>query len=95
MYRLLSIEQDHYNRHPLPRIDDLFDQLQGYNHFPKINLHSGYHKLRVIGIDIPKMSFQTRYGNYEFVLMCFGLTNSPMGFINLINRVFSNFLKLL
>ncbi len=76
------------NKYPLPRIDDLFDQLQGVNFFSKIDLRSGYHQLRVRGYDIPKMTFRTRYGHYKFVVMSFGLTNAPVAFMDLMNRVF-------
>ncbi|GJR98092.1 putative reverse transcriptase domain-containing protein [Tanacetum coccineum] len=75
------------NRYPLPRIDDLFDQLQGLSVYSKINLRSGYHQLRVRDEDIPKTAFRTRYVHYEFQVMPFGLTNAPTVFMNLMNRV--------
>nr|GFA04013.1 putative reverse transcriptase domain-containing protein [Tanacetum cinerariifolium] len=75
------------NRYPLPRIDELFDQLQGSSTYLKINLRSGYHQLRDRDEDIPKTAFKTRYGHYEFQVIPFGLTNAPAVFIDLMNRV--------
>ncbi|GKA31150.1 putative reverse transcriptase domain-containing protein [Tanacetum coccineum] len=80
------------NRYPLPRIDDLFDQLQGSNVYSKIDLRLGYYQLRVREEDIPKMTFRTRYGHYEFQVMPFGLMNAPAVFMDLINRVCKPFL---
>ncbi|GJT85054.1 putative reverse transcriptase domain-containing protein [Tanacetum coccineum] len=75
------------NRYPLPRIDDLFDQLQGSSVYLKIDLRSGYLQLKVRDEDIPKTAFRTRYGHYEFQVMPFGLTNAPAVFMDLMNRV--------
>ncbi|GJX03684.1 hypothetical protein Tco_0189600 [Tanacetum coccineum] len=75
------------NRYPLPRIDDLFDQLQGSSVYSKIDLRSGYHQVRVRDEDITKIAFKTRYGHYAFQVMPFGLTNAPAVFMDLMNRV--------
>ena len=76
------------NRYPLPRIDDLLDQLRGARVYSKIDLRTGYHQLRVREIEIPKTTFRTRYGNFEFTVMPFGLTNVPVSFTDFIHMVF-------
>ena len=80
------------NRYPLPRIDDLFDQLQGAQFFFKIDLRSRYHQLRIREEHILKTAFRTRYGHYKFLVMSFRLTNAPASFMDLMNRVFGQFI---
>ena len=76
------------NKYPLPIIEDLFDQLKGAGVFSKIDLRSAYYQLRVKDVDVPKTTFRTRYGHYEFLVMPFGLTNASTAFMDLMNRVF-------
>ena len=80
------------NQYPLLRIDDLFDQLRGARVYSKIDLHTGYHQLRVRETDIPKTAFKTRYGHFEFTVKPFGLTNAPTAFMDLMYRVFQPYL---
>ena len=80
------------NRYPLPRIDDLFDQLRGARVYSKIDLRSSYRLLRVREADISKTSFRTRYGHFEFIVMPFRLTNAPTTFMDLLHRVFKPYL---
>ena len=76
------------NKYPLPRIDDLFDQLKGASVFSKIDLRSRYHQLRIKDADVHKTMFIMRYGHYEFLVMLFGLTNALVAFMDFMNRVF-------
>jgi hypothetical protein len=76
------------NKYPLPRIEDLFDQMRGARVFSKIDLRSGYHQMRIRPSDIPKTAFSTQYGLYEFTVMSSGLTNAPTYFMDLKNTVF-------
>ena len=80
------------NKYPLPRINDLFDQLEGASVFSKVDLRSGYFQLKIREHDIPKTAFVTRYGSYEYTVMPFGLTNAPSYFMNMMNKVFMEFL---
>jgi hypothetical protein len=90
-YRALN-EVTVKNKYPLPRIEDLFDQLRGASVFSKIDLRSGYHQLRIRPTDIPKTTFITKYGLYEFMVMSFGLMNAPAYFMYLMNSVFMDYL---
>jgi hypothetical protein len=76
------------NKYPLPRIDDLLDQLKDAKFFSKIDLRSRYHQMKIRSEDIPKTTFVTRYGQYEFTVVSFGLTNAPAYFTNMMNKVF-------
>jgi hypothetical protein len=80
------------NKYPLPRIEELFDQMRGARVFSKIDLRSSYHQMKIRPSDIPKTTFSTRYGLYEFTVMSFGLTNAPAYFMNLMNKVFMEYL---
>jgi hypothetical protein len=79
------------NTYPFPRIDDLFDQLRGDTILSNIDLRSGYHQVRIKDECIHKKTFRTRYGNYEFVVVPFGLTNAPTTFMFLMSNVFKKF----
>jgi hypothetical protein len=80
------------NKYPLPRIKDLFDQMKGASVFSKIDLRSGYHQLKIWESNIPKTTFHTRYGLYEYTMISFGLTNAPAYFMYLMNKVFIKYL---
>jgi hypothetical protein len=80
------------NKYSLPRIEDLFDQMKGASVFSKIDLRLGYHQLKIRESDIPKTTFRTRYGLYEYTVMSFGLTNAPAYFMYLMNKVFMEYL---
>ena len=80
------------NKYPLPRIDDLMDQLHGSSVFSKIDPRSGYHLILVKVDDVQKTTFQSRYGHYEYVVMPFGVTNAPAMFMDYMNKIFRSFL---
>jgi hypothetical protein len=80
------------NKYPLPRIEDMFDQMKGASVFSKIDLGLGYHQLKIRESDIPKTAFRTRYGLYEYTVMSFGLTYAPAYFMYLMNKVFMEYL---
>jgi hypothetical protein len=80
------------NKYPLPRIDDLFDQLRGVHVFSKIDLRYGYHQLRIKEEYINKTAFRMRYTHYEFTVVAFELSNAPTVFMYLMNGVFRNYL---
>ena len=80
-------EQTIKNRYPLPRIDELFDKLQGATVFGSIDLQSAYNQVRLKPEDVPKTAFTTPFGLFEFKVLCFGLTNAPGTFQNIMNDV--------
>src|SRR4051812_16607795 len=90
-YSLLNLATIN-NKYPLPRINDLYDQLAGSSVFSKMDLRLGYHQIRIREEDIPKMAFTTWYGLYEYTVMSFGLTNAPASFSRLMNSIFMDYL---
>jgi hypothetical protein len=81
------------NKYPLPHIDNLLDQLQKAKYFSKIDLRSGYHQMKIRPEDVAKTAFVTRYGQYEFMVVSFGLTNAHAYFMNMMNKVFMDELE--
>jgi hypothetical protein len=90
-YRSLN-EVTTKNKYSLPRIEDLFDQMKGAGVFSKIDLRSRYHQLKIWESYIPKITFRTGYGSYEYTVMSFGLTNAPAYFMYLMNKMFMEYL---
>ena len=80
------------NKYPLPRIQDLFDQVKGAGVFSKIDLRSAYHQIKIKEEDIPKIAFVSRYGHHEYLVVPFGPTNAPAIFMNLMNKIFMPYL---
>ena len=81
------------NRYPLPRIDDLFDQLVDSCVFSSLDLSQGYHQIRILKEDVPKTAFRMPFGHYQFKILSFGLTNAPATFQGIMNRIFHQYLK--